>query len=60
MIDPPSSSYPPELVEQMAPHWHFTHVFDTILDQLRGLGVDDADLDTMLEVNPGRWLAAGR
>lgn len=51
--------FPEELVAQLAPKWSFTHIFEEILDQLRALGVADADIDTMLDVTPRRWLAAG-
>ena len=37
------------MIAQLAPNWNFTHLFRTILPQLRELGVPDADVDTMLE-----------
>ncbi len=49
--------FPEELVAQLAPNWSFTHLFETILPQLLELGVAQADLDTMLDVTPRRWLA---
>ena len=49
--------YPEEMVAQLAPNWHFTYIFEVILDQLRALGVSDADIDTMLDETPMRWLA---
>jgi phosphotriesterase-related protein len=50
--------FPPELIEQMAPNWHFTYLFETVLDQLREGGVDDEQIQTMLVANPARWLTA--
>jgi phosphotriesterase-related protein len=49
--------FPEEMIAQLAPNWHFTHIFQTIIPQLRDLGVADADIDTMLDVTPRRWLA---
>jgi phosphotriesterase-related protein len=49
--------FPPELVGQMAPNWHFTFLFETVLDELRAGGVTDAQIDQMLVDNPARWLA---
>jgi phosphotriesterase-related protein len=49
--------FPEELIAQLAPNWNFTYIFEQILDQLRELGVSDADIDTMLDVVPMRWLA---
>ena len=50
--------FPEELIDQLAPNWHFTHLFETILPQLAELGVSDADVATMLDETPSRWLAA--
>jgi phosphotriesterase-related protein len=49
--------FPPELIAQMAPNWHFTYLFETVLDQLREGGVGDDHIDTMMVANPARWLA---
>ena len=49
--------FPPELIVQMAPNWHFTYIFETVLDQLREGGVSDAQIDQMLVANPARWLS---
>jgi len=49
--------FPEAMIAELAPDWHFTHIFQTILPQLRELGVPDADIDTMLDVTPRRWLA---
>jgi phosphotriesterase-related protein len=49
--------FPEELIPQLAPDWNFTHLFEHILDQLRELGVSDADIDTMFDETPMRWLA---
>jgi phosphotriesterase-related protein len=49
--------FPDELRAQLAPKWTFTLIFEEILPQLRALGVSAADIDTMLDVVPARWLA---
>ena len=41
----------------MVPNWHYTYLFDDVLDQLRELGVTDEQIATMMEQNPARWLA---
>ena len=51
--------FPVELKEQVAPDWHFTHLLDTVLDQLREGGVTDEQIDTMMVSNPARWLSQG-
>jgi phosphotriesterase-related protein len=51
--------FPPELIAQLAPNWHFTHLFETVIGQLLELGVPQAAIDTMLDVTPRRWLAGG-
>ena len=49
--------FPEEMVAQLAPNWHFTFIFRADPRQLRALGVSDADIDTMLDETPMRWLA---
>ena len=49
--------FPEAMIAELAPNWNFTHIFRTIIPQLRELGVADADIDTMLDVTPRRWLA---
>lgn len=49
--------FPQEMIAQLAPKWTFTHLFEEILPQLRELGVDEADIDAMLDITPRRWLA---
>lgn len=50
--------FPPELVAQLAPKWTMMHLFDEVLPTLRGLGVTEAQIATMLDGNPARWLSA--
>lgn len=50
--------FPEELIAQLAPKWNFTHIFEEILPALGGLGVSDADIATMLDETPRRWLSA--
>jgi len=49
--------FPPELVDQMAPKWKVTLLFDEVIPALRDAGVTEEHLRTMLEENPRRWLA---
>jgi phosphotriesterase-related protein len=50
--------FPEELIAQMAPNWHFTFLFETVLGQLKELGVTDEQITTMLDENPKRWLTS--
>lgn len=50
--------YPRELVEQMAPDWHFGFLHEGVLPELRSGGVTDAQIEQMLVDNPARWLSA--
>jgi phosphotriesterase-related protein len=47
--------YPPELIAQMAPNWHFTFLWEGVLPALREAGVTDEQIATMLESNPRAW-----
>lgn len=49
--------FPEQMVAQLAPKWTFTHIFEEIIPQLSDLGVSDADIATMLDDTPRRWLA---
>ena len=50
--------FPPEFKGQMAPDWHFTFIFDTVLDQLREGGVTGEQIDAIMVANPAAWLTA--
>jgi len=50
--------FPEEMIGQLAPNWHFTHIFETIIPALGELGVSDANIATMLDEVPARWLSA--
>jgi phosphotriesterase-related protein len=50
--------FPMKLVEQMAPKWKSTYVFDEIVPQLREAGMTDEQLDQMTVENPKRWLSS--
>ena len=50
--------FPEEMIAQLAPKWHFTHIFEEILPALAELGVSDADVATMLDETPRSWLSA--
>ena len=47
----------PKLAEVL-PRWHFTHIHDDVLPELRARGVTDAQIATMLIENPRRYFAA--
>jgi phosphotriesterase-related protein len=50
--------WPREEVLDLAPNWHTTFLFDTVLPQLRELGVAEDDLEAMMGKNVHTWLAA--
>jgi phosphotriesterase-related protein len=50
--------FPPELIAQMAPNWHFTYLWEGVLPALREAGVTDEQIDTMMEQNPRAWLTS--
>ena len=50
--------FPPELIEQMAPNWHFTYLWEGVLPALSDGGVSDGDIETMMRHNPRAWLTA--
>ncbi|MGI5239287.1 phosphotriesterase family protein [Dactylosporangium sp. CA-139066] len=43
---------PPGVREAVAPNWHYTFLSDTVIPGLRGLGVTEEQLTTMLVENP--------
>ena len=50
--------FPEEMVAQLAPNWNFTHIFeDDHRPAARAAASSDADIDTMLDETPLRWLA---
>ncbi len=48
--------FPREMVAEMAPNWHFTYIFETILGQLHELGVSEEQTEAMLGSNVHAWL----
>ena len=42
-------------VMPMLPQWRYTHIHDDVLPYLRGHGVPDEQIDTMLVANPRRY-----
>jgi predicted metal-dependent phosphotriesterase family hydrolase len=50
--------WPREEVLELAPNWHTTFIFDTVIPQLLELGVAQEDLDAMMGSNVHAWLAA--
>lgn len=49
---------PREMVDQLAPNWHFDYLHTSVLGQLRELGVTDEQIEQMLVANPAGWLSA--
>ena len=49
--------YPAEMVEEMAPNWNMTFIFEAVIPSLRDAGVTEDQVDAMLEEAPRRWLA---
>ncbi len=47
--------FPPGLIAEFAPNWHYTFIHDTVLPALRDAGVTDQQLTTMLVDNPRRY-----
>jgi phosphotriesterase-related protein len=50
--------FPPELIEQMAPNWKSTYVFDGVAPRLREAGMTHDQLDAMTVGNVKRWLGS--
>jgi phosphotriesterase-related protein len=50
--------FPQEQIPAFAPSWHYQHLFDDVLPELRKRGVTDEQLDTMLVANPRRYFSA--
>jgi phosphotriesterase-related protein len=55
--------YPPEMVEQLlaagaAKDWSMTLLFEQVIPALKGAGMTDEQLETMMVENPRRWLTA--
>jgi phosphotriesterase-related protein len=53
--------YPPEVLQQLqaagaATNWSMTFIFEQVIPALTADGMTDEQLDTMLVVNPKRWL----
>ena len=44
--------FPPELIAQMAPNWHFLHVVQDVVPELLRRGVTQEQVDLMLRGNP--------
>jgi phosphotriesterase-related protein len=45
-------------VMDFLPQWHYTHVLDDVLPHVRGEGVTDEQIETMLVANPRRYFEA--
>lgn len=51
---------PDGVAEQVAPNWNFTHIHDDVLPALRGHGVSEQQITTMLVDTPARYLGGAR
>lgn len=51
--------FPKEMIEQLAPNWNFTHIFEAVIPELLATGVTQAQIDGMLGANVHRWLGGG-
>jgi phosphotriesterase-related protein len=49
--------FPPSVIPQFAPSWHYEHIFDDVLPALRDRGVTEAQIQTMLVANPRRYFS---
>ena len=47
-----SDWFPPGLEAQVSPNWHFLHVLQDVVPELRARGVGQDDVDLMLRANP--------
>jgi len=50
--------FPPELIEQMAPNWKSTYIFDGVVPRLREAGMTDDQLEQMTVTNVKVWLGS--
>jgi phosphotriesterase-related protein len=50
--------FPPEMIKEMVPNWHFTFLWEGVLPALSDGGVSDDHIDTMMRENPRAWLTA--
>jgi phosphotriesterase-related protein len=50
-----SDWFPPGVLDQAAPRWHFRHITEEVLPALREQGVSDQQISTMLVDNPRRY-----
>ena len=46
---------PPETLNQIAPNWRMTNLFERIFPELKRMGMTQADLDTIVMDNPRRY-----
>lgn len=49
--------FPPELIAQMAPDWHMSFIFESVLGALHDGGVSEEQTAMMLGANVAAWLA---
>lgn len=50
---------PESLRQAMTPNWHYEHISDDVLPELRRRGVSDAQIDQMMVENPKRYFSQG-
>jgi phosphotriesterase-related protein len=47
--------FPPGVMAEAAPNWHYEHIHQDVLPALRERGVTEAQIRTMLVDNPRRY-----
>lgn len=48
--------YPDEAIAELAPEWSMSFIFEKVIPSLLEAGVEQTDIDTMLDVSSRRWL----
>ncbi len=46
--------FPPELIKDSVPNWHYRHISDDVLPALKEAGVTDDQIELMTTQNPQR------
>jgi phosphotriesterase-related protein len=49
--------FPQEMIDQMAPNWHFSYIFEDVLPALHEAGVGEEQTRTMLGRSSAAWLS---
>ncbi len=49
---------PEQNMADVLPNWKMTHIFETIIPELKRMGMSDADFEVILQDNPRRYFSA--